>query len=144
MTNYSERSPIGIYIAIGGFFLIAILTVAMVGCPQYGVYSARLEGEAELAKATQNRQVRIQEANAKMEASKLEAQAEVTKAEGLAKANKILGDSLAGPEGQAYLRYLWITGIERSQHETIYVPTEANLPILESTRRLTTSNKAEK
>jgi cell division protein FtsB len=116
--------------------IVGLITLGMWGCPQYNVYEQRLVGEAELAKASQNRQIRVQEAMAKKEAAKLEGEAEVARAEGLAKANRTLGESLTGEHGEKYLRYLWITGMEKSQHDTIYIPTEAGLPIMESTRRL--------
>lgn len=97
------------------------------------VYEQNLAGEAELARATQNRQIRIQEAKAKQEAATLEAQAEVERAKGVAEANKIIGDSLKGNE--AYLRYLWIQGLqEGATPQVVYVPTEAGLPILEAGR----------
>jgi hypothetical protein len=50
----------------------------------------------------------------------------------VAKANKIIGDSLTGNEG--YLRYLWIQGLQTNNMQVVYVPTEANLPIMESRR----------
>ena len=140
MRNNNERgSGDGAVISGIAFILLLVLMVlagGMWGCPQYNVYQQRLEGEAELAKASQNRQIRIQEAMAKKESAKLEGEAEVLRAEGLAKANKTLGESLTGEHGEKYLRYLWITGMEKSQHDTIYIPTEAGLPILESTRKL--------
>ena len=101
----------------------------MYGMPMYNVYHQQMEGEAELAKANFSKQVAVQEAHAKMESAKLLADAEVMRAEGVAKANKIIGDSLTNNE--AYLRYLFVNNLEHTQNQVIYVPTEANLPILE-------------
>ena len=56
----------------------------------------------------------------------------MVRAEGAAKANRILQNSLGGPEG--YLRYLQIQAIETSKAQLIYVPTEAGLPVTESRR----------
>ena len=67
-----------------------------------------------------------------MESAKLLAQAEVERAKGVAEANRIIGDSLKGNE--SYLRYRWIEGLQTNQMQVIYVPTEANLPLLESQR----------
>ncbi|UCF13227.1 MAG: hypothetical protein JSW06_02940 [Thermoplasmatales archaeon] len=39
-------------------------------------------------------------------------------------------------QNEAYLRYLWIQGLHDGSSEVIYIPTEANLPILESVRKL--------
>ncbi len=77
-------------------------------------------------------------AQAKKESARSLADAEVIRAEGVAKANKIIGDSLTGNEG--YLRYLWIQGLQTNNMQVVYVPTEANLPIMESHRL----NNAEK
>lgn len=123
--------PAIITTAILGFILLC--AGAMYGCPKYNVYQQNLAGEAELARATQNRQIRIQEAKAKQEAATLEAQTEIERAKGVAEANKIIGDSLKGNE--AYLRYLWIQGLqEGATPQVVYVPTEAGLPILEAGR----------
>jgi len=54
---------------------------------------------------------------------------------GIRLANRIIGQSLRNNED--YLRYLWIHNLESAeQHgaQIIYVPTEANLPILEASR----------
>jgi len=116
-----------------GLFTLAMFVLCIGGCmygmPIYDVYEQGLRGEAELAKANYSKQVAVQEAHAKMESAKLLADAEVIRAEGVAKANKIIGDSLNNNE--AYLRYLYINNLEHTQNQIIYVPTEANLPILE-------------
>ncbi len=104
----------------------------MYGYPRYSVYQQRLEGEAELAKADYSKRVAVQEAQAKMDSSKLLAQAEVERAKGVAEANKIIGDSLKNNE--QYLRYLFVNGLENTKNQVIYVPTETQLPILEAAR----------
>lgn len=104
--------------------------------PQYGVYTQRMQGEAELARAESNRQIKVREAQALLDASKLTAQAEVERARGVAQANQIIADSLGGPEG--YLRWRYIEMLENTGsngRDVIYVPTEANLPILEAGKR---------
>ena len=105
----------------------------MAGYPQYKVYEQRLAGEAELERQKYAKQVAVQEAEAKRDSSTLLAEAEVARAEGVAKANKIIGDSLKGNE--AYLRYLWIDTLAKDDKQIIYVPTEAGLPILEAGKR---------
>jgi regulator of protease activity HflC (stomatin/prohibitin superfamily) len=102
--------------------------------PQYRVWQKELAGKAELKQAEWNRQIAIQEANAQKESASLLAQAEVERAKGVAEANEIIGQSLK--DNEAYLRYLWINGLHDGSSEIIYVPTEANLPILEAVRRL--------
>ena len=122
---------------LGGFvkvFLLILVVIIfwMFGYPRYRVWQQGLEGEAELKRAEQNRKIAVQEAEAKKEAAKSLADAEVIRAEGVAKANAIIGNSLKGNED--YLRYLWIDNLEKNQNAVIYVPTEAGLPILESGR----------
>ena len=121
-------------ISLGIFVILFIICLFMVGCPRYNVWQQGLEGQAELARATQNRQIRIQESQAKADAAKYEAESEVTRAYGVAKANEIIGNSLKGNE--EYLHYLWINALnERKGDQTIvYVPTEANIPIMEAGR----------
>jgi hypothetical protein len=134
MSNDKETSTSTIILMILGVVgLLGVLTFA--GCwagPQWGVYEQRLAGEAELQKAEFSKRVAVQEAQAKKDSAVLLAEAEVSRAEGVARANKIIGDSLKGNE--AYLRYLWIHSMEDTKNQVIYVPTETNLPILEATR----------
>ncbi|MGF6963019.1 hypothetical protein OKW43_000024 [Paraburkholderia sp. WC7.3g] len=118
--------------------LTAVVTILLSGCdmyPPYRVYSQRMEGEAELAKAQYSKQVQVQDAQAKLESAKSYADAEVVRAQGVAKANAIIGESLKNNE--AYLRYLWINNLKDAEGhgQVIYVPTEANLPILEASRK---------
>jgi hypothetical protein len=67
-----------------------------------------------------------------MESANYLAQAEVTRAEGAAKANHILQNSMGGPDN--YLRYLQIQALEDTKAQLIYVPTEAGLPVTEAVR----------
>lgn len=113
--------------------LVLGLAGGAVGCPYYKVWKRGMDGKAKLEKATQDRQITIREARAKMESAKYLRGAEVERAKGVAEANKIIGDSLKG--NTAYLRYLWIMGLQDGSSEVIYIPTEANLPILEASRK---------
>jgi predicted aminopeptidase len=126
--------PIALSVVVA--FLVMILAAGgLWGCPQWQVYSQRLQGEAELARASYNRQVAVQEAEAKKAAAQNLADAEVIRAGGVAKANQIIGDSLRNNE--AYLKYLWITDVAGNNRSptVIYVPTEANIPLLEAGKR---------
>jgi regulator of protease activity HflC (stomatin/prohibitin superfamily) len=130
----------GSVFAAVGLTLVMLGTASVGGCmyvyPQYDVYQQRMAGEAELQRADSNRQIKVREAQALYDASKMTAQAEVERAKGVAEANKIIANSLGGPEG--YLRWRYIEMLENSGHngrDVIYVPTEANLPILEAGKR---------
>lgn len=120
-----------VFIGIGG---------CMAGMPQYRVYQKKLAGQAAYAEAQSSRQIRVLEAQAKLESAGLEARAEIERAKGVASANKIIGTSLQGNE--VYLHYLWIQNMNEKAKDTIYIPTEGNMPIMESTRRLEQQVKA--
>lgn len=120
---------------IGTIGLVGVIGFLMSGCtmvPAYNVYSKRMEGQAALAEAQSSRQVATLEAKQKMESADYLAKAEVTRAQGAAKANAILQNSLGGPEG--YLRYLQIQAYETTNAKLIYVPTQGGLPVLEASR----------
>jgi len=121
---------------IGSFFSWIVfggVLLGLWGCPQYNVYSSRLSGQAQLAEADASKQVMVQQAKAKMDSAQYEAQAEITRAGGVAKANQIIGDSLK--DNEAYLRYLFVNNLADTKNQVIYVPTEAQLPILEASKR---------
>ena len=116
-----------------GVLLLAILLVigivaGMVYIPKYRVYSKELSGKAQLKEAEWNRQIVIEEAKALKESAELKKEAEIIRAEGIAEANKIIGSSITAE----YIRYKFIEGLNDGNTEVIYVPTEANLPILEA------------
>lgn len=115
-------------------FLLVAITAGMVGCPQYGVYSQRMEGEAKLAHSQYERQIQVQDAEGKQAAASHLAQVDIERAKGVAEANRIIGQSLK--QNEDYLRWLYIEALkEKTGQEVIYVPTEAGLPILEAGKR---------
>lgn len=119
--------------------ILAILIVVfciggcMYGYPKYQVYKSDLAGQAQLKEAESNRKIIILEAEAQKESAALLAEVEVTRAKGVAEANKIIGDSLKNNE--SYLRWLWISNMKETSNDVIYIPTEAGLPILEAGKR---------
>jgi hypothetical protein len=119
---------------LGILVIIFLVIGGMIGCPRYKVYQQNLEGKAELAKATQNRQIRVQESMAKFEAAIYEKQADSTRAVGIHISNMIIGQSLR--DNEAYLRWLWITDVAGANIDKtiVYIPTETNIPILEANR----------
>ncbi len=117
-----------------GVVLLIVCTIGglMFGIPKYRVWQRELSGQAALAEASWDRRIEIEEAEATKEAAVLLAERDSIQALGVAAANRILGQSLQ--DNEAYLRYLWIIGLSDGNSEVIYVPTEANLPLLEATR----------
>ena len=117
-------------------FILAITLAFMFGYPRYKVWQQEMDGKAEFAKAEQNRKIKIEEARANLEAEKLNAQAEIERAKGAAKAIEIENGSLT----PTYIQYLWVRQQTNLNDKTvIYIPTEGNLPILEAGR--TAGNK---
>lgn len=112
--------------------VVVIVAMAFI-VPWYNVWSQEMEGKAEFAKAEQNRKIKIEEARANLEAEKLNAQAEIERAKGATEAIRIENGSIT----PTYIQYLWVRQQSDLSNKTvIYVPTETNLPILESTRAL--------
>jgi hypothetical protein len=104
----------------------SLVGLGMWGCPAYGVYSARMDGEAKRAHAEQERQVLVTQAAAELEA-----------AEKRAKAIEIVGKM--AKEYPEYRQQEFIGAFaealkEGKINQVIYVPTEANIPILERDR----------
>jgi hypothetical protein len=120
----------GLFTFVAILVVISIIVLLIWLWPKYNIYSSRMSGEAELAQANYSKQVMVQTAIAKNQAAEYEAQAEITRAGGVAKANQIIGDSLKNNE--AYLRYLFVNNLADTKDQVIYVPTEASLPILEA------------
>lgn len=109
-------------------FICIIVGLLMWIIPQYSVWSKGLKGEAQLREAEYSKQVLIEEAKANLEAEKLNAQAEVERAKGMAEAMEIEGGKLT----DTYIKYLWVRSMTGNQATTIYIPTEAGLPVLEA------------
>lgn len=111
--------------------VLVLLVGCMIGIPYYNVWQQEMDGKAEFSKAEQNRRIKVEEAKANLEAEKLNAQAEIERAKGAAAAIQIENGSIT----ENYIRYLWVRQQNDLNNKTvIYVPTEAGLPILESTR----------
>lgn len=132
--NHINMAPGVVKTVIWGAIGLVVFIVSMAFIrPWYNVWSQEMEGKAEFAKAEQNRKIKIEEAKANLEAEKLNAQAEIERAKGAAEAIRIENGSIT----PTYIQYLWVRQQSDLNDKTvIYVPTESNLPILESTRLL--------
>lgn len=128
----------GFSFTIGSVIAIVIIgALVLIGLPTYNVYSKQMAGKAAYEQAVQDRRIRVLEAQAALDSAKLTAQAEVERARGVNAANRIMAESLGGPEN--YLRWSYIHMLEETAgkqgREVIYIPTEAGMPILEAGRR---------
>lgn len=127
-------------VVLGGVTVALLVFGGIGGCmwgvPQYKVYSMEMHGKAILAEAESSREVAVREAMAVKDSATFKAQAEVIRAQGVSDANSIVAAGLGGPEG--YLRYLAIDAMKAqatsSNSSTIYVATEAGIPITEASR----------
>lgn len=123
-------------LAIAAFVLLGGIGGCMWGYPKYKVYQQEMDGKAVLAQATSSRRVAVEEALALKDSDKYKAEAEVIRAQGVADANQIVANGLGGAEG--YLRYLAIDAMKAqassANSSTIYVATEAGIPITEASR----------
>ncbi len=135
-----NKQPTTLQTAVGisiiGLIVLIIIAGIMFGYPRYKVWQQEMDGKAEFAKAEQNRKIKIEEAKANLEAEKLNAQAEIERAKGAAKAIEIENGSIT----PTYIQYLWVRQqADLGDKTVIYIPTEGNLPILEAGR--TAGNK---
>lgn len=133
MENKSTIIGTAVMFIVLGFIVIGGLWGMGALYKTYKVWSYAQDGKAELAKAEWTKKILTETAKAELENAKLKSEAEVARAHGVAEANKIIGDSLKGNED--YLRYLWITNMNESNKDVIYIPTEAGMPILEAGKR---------
>lgn len=106
----------------------------------YGVWSAHKTGQADLAQAHNEQQIQVSKAQGRLDAADLNKKAEIIDAEAVAKSVEIIGTALHNNHG--YLQWKWIHMMEeRDSGDTIYVPTEASLPILEAGKRRTVESE---
>lgn len=132
MNRENENKDIYLSGFVSLLLVILVISWFQFASPMICIWQERQAGKAELARAESNRQIKVCEAMAFKESAKSLADAEIIRARGVAEANQIIGKSLS--ENEQYLRYLWIQSLKDNHKEVIYVPTEANLPILEAQR----------
>lgn len=119
-----------IYIATG---ILLLLTLSLGGCylnASTKEWRYEIEGKAMLAQAENEKKVKIEEAKADYESAKYKKNADIERAKGIAEANRIINESLT----EQYIRWLYVENIKETSNQIIYLPTEAGLPILESSR----------
>ena len=121
-----ESKVIWFWIVRIGSVALLLLVAGMAGCPQYGVYRQRLEGEAILAHSNSAREVQVRQAQGEKEAAALRAEA-----------IKIVGQATKDfPEyrQQEFIGAFAEAVKDGKINQIIYVPTEANIPITEARR----------
>lgn len=110
----------------GVLFLISVIVaLAVIGAfvgPWYSVYSARMQGEAILAKSESSKKVLIEQARAEKEAATLRAEAIQIVGKAAKDFPEYRQQEFIGAFGEAMK--------EGNIDQIIYVPTEANIPII--------------
>jgi len=125
MRNDKEFT-IRIDLILYGILVVVCIGALMFILPKYKVWSMEMSGKAKLAEATQSRQIQIEQARGELEASKLRA-----------KAIKIVGEAAKKYPEYRYQEFLGAFGEalnNGSIEKIVYVPTEANIPIMEAGR----------
>src|SRR5215472_11247177 len=115
------------------FAIFIIISTLLYGFPRYRVWFAHQRGLADLARAQNEQQIQVAQANGRLKAADLNKQAAIIEAQAVARQIEVIGSNLK--DHSLYLRWQWIGMMDERGGETIYVPTEANLPILEAMRR---------
>lgn len=116
------------WIVFGTLLILGLVAACMAGCPQYRVYSARKDGEAAFAHAQSSKMILVTQAEAEREAAMKRAEA-----------IRIVGEA-----SQRYPQYrqqefigAFADALQNGKiQQIIYVPTEANIPIIEPGRRV--------
>ncbi len=121
----NDNSPMPTIIVVV-LLIAAVIGGLMWGMPTYNVYSSEMEGKAQLAKADQNRQILVTQAQAEKDAA-------VLRSEAIA----IIGAK--AKEFPEYRQQEFIGAFAEALKDNrisqiIYVPTEANIPLMEAGR----------
>lgn len=123
---------VAIILVVSGAILAGWLLTCWIW-PIYNVWASRKSGEADFANAQGEQRIQIARAESRFKAAEANKKAAIVEAEAVAEQIKVIGEGLQ--KHDLYLRWQWIKMMEDRDGETIYVPTEANLPILEAIRR---------
>lgn len=118
--NMNDRISPGWY-SFAFVMLLVLIAGGMWGCPRYSVYQQELEGEAALKRAQQTKQILVQQAQAELDAAEIRN-----------KAIRVMGQ--AARDYPEYRQQEFIAAFAEAIHEgdvrMIFVPTEANIPIM--------------
>ena len=112
---------------VTGIIAFIVITVIVLAFPYYRVWSQDMRGQAALAEAKSSKQVQVEQARGELESSKLRAEA-----------IKIIGKAAQDyPEyrNQEFIGAFGEALREGQIDQIIYIPTEANIPILEAGKR---------
>ena len=127
MNKFQKGSADNILIGLIAVFVIAIILIFLFAWPQYKVWQQGMVGQAQLSKAQQSEQIAIETAKAELESAKLRAEAIKVMGKAAQEFPEYRQQEFIGAFGEA-LR-------EGNISQIVYVPTEANIPVLEAGKR---------
>lgn len=127
MNKFEKGSADNILIGLIAVFVIAIILIFLFAWPQYKVWQQGMVGQAQLSKAQQSKQIAIETAKAELESAKLRAEAIKVMGKAAQEFPEYRQQEFIGAFGEA-LR-------EGNISQIVYVPTEANIPVLEAGKR---------
>ena len=113
-------------IVAGAILFVLAIPVCLFGYPVYNVWAAGMQGKASLMQAEQERKIQIEQAKAELESAKLRAEAISI----VGKASKEFPEYRTQEFIGAFAEAIKSDKVE----QIIYVPTEANIPIVEARR----------
>lgn len=87
------------------------------------VFSDSIESKMQAEQQALQKEFELQKATK-------DAEIDVARAKGVASANTIIAASIS----ENYIRWLWVNNLKGSEFQVIYIPTEANIPIMEASR----------
>lgn len=128
--NYTRQlplNPISLFMAL--FFPLLLVLLLLFGWPHYKVWKQGMDGQAALAEAEQSKMIQVQVAKAELESAKLRAEAIKLVGEAAKDYPEYRKQEFIGAFGEA-LR-------DGRIQQIIYVPTEANIPIVEAGKQST-------
>lgn len=128
--NYTRQlplNPISLFMAL--FFPLLLVLLLLFGWPHYKVWKQGMDGQAALAEAEQSKMIQVQVAKAELESAKLRAEAIKLVGQAAKYYPEYRKQEFIGAFGEA-LR-------DGRIQQIIYVPTEANIPIVEAGKQST-------
>ena len=126
--NYYSRKPLEpLMLMFVSILILVIILLLLFGWPHYKVWKQGMDGQASPAEAEQSKMIQVQVAKAEFESAKLRAEAIKLVGQAAKDYPKYRKQEFIGSFGEA-LR-------DGRIQQIIYVPTEANIPIVDSVRR---------
>ena len=127
MSSFQKGNTDPVLVILIGVFIACFIAILMFGLPHYKVWKQGMNGQAALAEAEQSKMIQVQTAKAELESAKYRAEAIETIGKAAKNYPEYRTQEFIGAFGDA-LR-------DGKINQIVYVPTEANIPVLEAGKR---------